>query len=162
MKTRSNLFCRIAAGLLLWVPSQLAAQTAGAHVVSVEPPQGLAARRGTEAQVALKLVVRSGYHINSSTPAEDYLIPTVLNWDSAPLAVRGITYPKAESVQYEFSAKPLLVYSGAVTVSSRFAVPQGAAPGAITLKGKLRYQACTDKMCLAPRTLDISVPIKIE
>ncbi len=131
-------------------------------MVSAEPPQGVTARRGSEAEVALKLVVRNGYHINSNSPSEDYLIPTVLNWDSAPLAVRGITYPKAESVQYEFSAKPLLVYSGAVIVVSRFAVPQSATSGTAALKGKLRYQACTDKMCLAPRTLDISVPIKIE
>lgn len=148
--------------MLLLVPAKLPAQTAGAHVVSAEPPQDVAARRGSEAQVALKLAVRNGYHINSNTPSEEYLIPTVLSWESAPLAVRGVTYPKGESVQYEFSAKPLLVYSGAVTVMSRFAVPRDATPGTTTLKGKLRYQACTEKMCLAPRTLDISVPVKIE
>ncbi len=162
MKKRSNLFYKIAAGLLLSLPVYLIAQTGGAHVVSVAPPQGLAARRGSEAQVPLRLVIRSGYHINSNTPAEEYLIPTALNWESAPLTVLGVSFPKAESVQYEFSEKPLLVYSGVVTVVSRFAIPSGASSGTTTLKGKLRYQACTDKMCLAPRTLDITIPVRIE
>ena len=151
----------MAAGLL-WVPLPLEAQAAGTHVVSVEPPQGLAVRRGTEFQVPLKLVIRNGYHINSNTPSEDYLIPTALQWDTSPIAVRGVTYPKAESVRYEYSPSPLLVYSGTVTVVSRFAAPGDATRGQTTLKGKLRYQACTDKMCLAPRTLEFNAPVKIE
>ena len=143
-------------------PFPVAAQAAGTHVVSVEPAQGLAARRGAEFQAPLKLAIRNGYHINSNTPSEDYLIPTVITWDAGPLAERGVTYPKAESVRYDFSSNPLLVYSGTVTVVSRFAVSADAPRGQTTLKGKLRYQACTEKMCLAPRTLEFSVPVKIE
>ncbi len=137
-------------------------QSPGAHVVSVELPPGISARRGSELEIPLRLKIREGYHINSNTPAEDYLIPTLLTWTPGPLTSRSITYPTAESVKYEFSSKPLLVYSGAVTVVSRFTVPAETPRGETRLAGKLRYQACTEKACLAPRTLDISVPFTVE
>jgi hypothetical protein len=132
------------------------------HVVSIEPPAPFKARRGGEVEVPLRLMIRGGYHINSSKPAEDYLIPTLLTWAEAPLSARGITYPKAESVKYDFSTKPLLVYSGTVAVVSRFQVPAGTAPGEVRLAGKLRYQACNDKSCLPPRTLDVAVSVNVE
>ena len=132
------------------------------HVVSIEPTAAFKARRGSEVEVPLRLMIRGGYHINSSKPAEDYLIPTLLTWAEAPLPARGITYPKAESVKYDFSTKTLLVYSGTVGVVSRFQVPAGAAPGEVRLAGKLRYQACNDKACLPPRTLDVSVSVNVE
>ena len=138
------------------------AQVLGPHVVSVEPPAAFKARRGGDLQVPLRLIIRGGYHINSDKPAEDYLIPTALTWPEIPLVVRGVTYPKAKSVKYEFSSKPLLVYSGMVTVLSRFQVPAGAAAGEVRLAGKLRYQACNDKACLPPRTLDVAVAVTIE
>ena len=140
----------------------LRAQAPAPHVVSAQPPPGLVARRGASLQAPLKLVIRSGYHINSNKPAEEYLIPTVLSWAVEPFTLQGVAYPKPETVKYEFSTQPLLVYSGAIEVVSRFAVPVSATSGPLTLAGKLRYQACTDKMCLPPRTLDVIVPIKIE
>jgi thiol:disulfide interchange protein DsbD len=148
--------------LLLTLTTAASAQMPGPHVVSVEPLPALKARRGAEVEVPLRLVIRGGYHINSNEPAEDYLIPTALTWVEGPFTPRGVTYPKAESVKYEFSSKPLLVYSGAITLRSRLLVAGSASPGATTLTGKFRYQACNDKACLPPRTLDVSVPITIE
>jgi hypothetical protein len=29
------------------------------------------------------------------------------------------------------------------------------------ISAKLRYQACTDRMCLPPKTVDLNVPIDI-
>ncbi len=152
-----KIFFSLAAGLLLQ------AQIPGPPVVSAEPAPAVVAHRGSTAEIPLRLAIRSGYHINSNTPAEDYLIPTLLSWnEAAGLAPRGVTYPKSESVKYEFAEKPLLVYSGAVTVTTRFAVAADATPGPQTLSGKLRYQACTDRMCLPPRTLNVSASIKVE
>ena len=160
MRKPFNLCCNLFLGLLLAAP--LWPQTGGPHVVSAQAVPGLAGKRGSTLEVPLKVTIRPGYHINSNRPAEDYLIPTVLDWESEHVTVQGVTYPKAESVRYEFSEKPLLVYSGTVTIVSRLSVAANAPSAPATLNGKLRYQACTDKMCLAPRTLDVSVPIRIE
>ena len=157
---RSRVFC--SAACLLLASLAAPAQVLGPHVVSIEPSAGFKARRGTELTVPLRLLIRGGYHINSSQPAEEYLIPTVLTWPGAAFAAKGVTYPQAETVNYEFSAKPLLVYSGAVTVVSRFQVPATVPPGELRLAGKLRYQACNDKACLPPRTLDVAVSVTVE
>jgi hypothetical protein len=142
------------------LPAALAGQSA--QYVSLEPAPALTARRGAEAVVPLRFTIRPRHHINSNEPAEEYLIPTVLSWTAGPLVPKGVTYPKAEAVKYEFSAKPLLVWSGTITVASRFAVPADAPLGAARLAGKLRYQACNDKACFPPRTLEVSVPLTIQ
>lgn len=163
LRKRSSLFCSLAAALLLGAPVPVPAQPAGPHVVSIEAPPNLTARRNSPLEISLKLTIRSGYHINSHTPAEEYLIPTVLNWDASPLgAAHGVDYPKAETVKYEFADKPLSVYSGTVAVVSHFAVPASASRGEAKLTGKLRYQACTDRLCLPPRTLNVTVPVQVE
>ena len=159
MKKRSSLFCSL---LLLIALRANAKPTGGAHVVAVETPQSVKAKPGSTIEVPLRLIIRGGYHINSNAPAEDYLIPTALTWESSVLTPKGVAFPKAGSVKYEFTEKPLLVFSGLVTVVTRFTVAADAAHGPLTLSGKLRYQACTDKMCLAPRTLPVSVPVTVE
>jgi hypothetical protein len=162
LKKQSNPFCSLGAALLL-LAMPAGAQPAAQQLVQAEAPHSVAAKRGANVEVPLKLAVRAGYHIQSNAPSEDYLIPTVLNWDqAAPLAPQGVNYPKGESVKYEFAEKPLSVYSGAITVTSRFKVPANAPAGTANLKGKLRYQACTQNLCLPPRTLEVSVPVKVE
>lgn len=123
------------------------------------PPTAVRVSAGEELSVALKVVIRPGYHINSNSPAEDYLIPTRLTWNDAGLKVKSIDYPQSESVKYEFSEKPLSVFSGSITLRSTLAVPDPVPPGLKELTGKLRYQACTDKACLPPVTVDVSVPL---
>ena len=138
-----------------------AAQGQGIQYVSLEPPATVSARRGTEVEAPLRFFIRGGYHINSNQPAEDYLIPTALTWTAAPVAPKGVSYPKAESVKYEFSEKPLLVWSGGIVVTSKFAVAADAPLGPGNLTGKLRYQACNDRACFPPKTLEVSVPVTI-
>ncbi len=158
----SKGFCRTTAVLAGALVSSATLLPQAPHVVSAQPPVGLLARRGATFQAPLKLVIRSGYHINSNKPAEEYLIPTILSWTAEPFTLQGVTYPKPEIVKYEFSTQPMQVYSGAIEVVSRFAVPASAPHGPLTLAGKLRYQACNDKACLPPRTLDVSLPLQVE
>jgi len=110
----------------------------------------------------LRFTIRPGHHVNSNQPAEEYLIPTALTWTPGPLSLKGVSYPRAESVKYEFSEKPLLVWSGTITITSRFAVAPDAPAGTTRLAGKLRYQACNDKACFPPKTLEMTVPVTIQ
>jgi len=134
----------------------------GPQYITFDGSGVIAARRGAEVEAPLRFTIRPGFHVNSSQPAEEYLIPTALSWTPGPLTAKGVTYPKARAVKYDFSEKPLLVYSGTITVSSRFAVARDAAPGAAKLTGKLRYQACNDKACFPPKTIEVSVPVTIQ
>ena len=135
-------------------------QFRGVQAASVLPPTAVQLKAGGELSIPLKVVIRPGYHINSDTPAEDYLIPTRLTWNDAGLEVKSIDYPEPEIVKYEFSEKPLSVFSNSITLRSTLVVPDPVPAGLTELTGKLRYQACTEKACLAPVTLDVSVPVR--
>lgn len=134
------------------------AQFRGFQAAAVLPPASITVKPGAEVQVPLTVRIRSGYHINSNEPAEDYLIPTQVAWDAAPLEVVRVEYPEAEIVNYPFSEKPLSVYSGEIEIVTVLKAPAGAKPGE-TLSGRLHYQACNDKACLAPTSVELSVPV---
>jgi hypothetical protein len=147
------------AAVVLLAPA-LYAQFGG--VLTVTPPLTLKAARASVASAILPVQVRTGYHVNSHTPADDYLIPLGLTWNAAPLEVREIIYPKPKMESYAFSQKPLSVYSGDFEIVTRFAVPDKAPLGAFIVTGKLRYQACTNASCLPPRTVEIRLPVEIQ
>src|SRR4026208_1382482 len=63
-------------------------------------------KRGGAAQLAVIIEVDDGYHINSSRPAEKYLIATSLKIERmAGLTTTPVTYPKAKLEKFEFSKK---------------------------------------------------------
>lgn len=121
----------------------------------------MSAKAGSTVQVKLTAQLRPGYHCNSNTPSDDYLIPLRLNWTAAPLAVSGVAYPKPQMEKYAFSEKPLSVYTGDFEITTKFNVPASAPAGPAVISAKLRYQACTDRMCLPPKTVDVSLPVEI-
>lgn len=139
-----------------------APQFRGVQAASVMPPGSVELKAGQELTVPLKVVIKPGYHMNSDKPAEDYMIPTRLTWDAAGLKVKSVDYPEAENIKYEFAEKPLSVFSGSVTFRSTFAVPETVPSDLKELTGMLRYQACTDKVCLPPVTLDVRVPVSAQ
>ncbi len=101
-----------------------------------------------------------GFHLNSHTPAEDYLIPLSLKWTAGALEAGEITYPKAQMVKVPFQAKPLSALTGKFEIVTQFKA--GATVGPSTVMGKLRYQACNDKSCFPPKTVDVKVPVEVQ
>ncbi len=164
-RKRLNRCCEPGCGLrrtfvaLLLGAGLLGAQFRGFQAASVAPSAPVSVKPGAEVEIPLTVRIRSGYHINSDTPAEDYLIPTQVVWDAAPFRIVRVEYPDAEIVRYPFSEKPLSVYSGEIEIVTVLEAPAGAKPGE-TLAGRLHYQACNDKACLAPTSIDISVPLR--
>lgn len=105
--------------------------------------------------------LRNGYHVNSNTPADEYLIPLRLTWNAAPLQVAEVVFPKPQLEKHAFSTKPLSVFSGDFDIVTKFRAPANAPLGMATLTGKLRYQACNDTMCLPPKTVEVELPVDI-
>jgi thioredoxin:protein disulfide reductase len=130
-------------------------------VLNYSPPRKVVAKPGEAVDSALPVELRPGYHVNSNTPSDDYLIPLRLTWDPGPLEATSFTFPKPLMEKYKFSEKPLSVFTGDFQIVTRFKAAAKAAPGPATLTGKLRYQACNDSMCLPPKTLDVSLQVEI-
>src|ERR1700728_5486329 len=80
-----------------------------APTLTIAPVPTVKARKGSVAVVTFKAALPPGFHANSNTPSDEYLIPLTLKWNGGPLQVDGITYPKGTSEKYPFSAKPLSV-----------------------------------------------------
>jgi hypothetical protein len=127
----------------------------------VAPPARVIAHPGQSADSTIRVELRSGYHCNSNTPSEDYLIPLRLTWAPGVLQAESIVYPKPKMEKYQFSAKPLSVFTGDFDIVTKFKVAANAAPGQATLSGKLRYQACTNTLCLPPRSISITLPVEV-
>jgi Thiol:disulfide interchange protein DsbD, N-terminal len=142
----------------LYLPS-LWAQ--GSPIITVET-QKVAVKRGASAETRIAVSVPPGFHVNSSTPSDSYLIPLRLTWTPGALEADGITFPKPSMEKYEFSDKPLSVYTGKVDLLAKFKAPANAPLGPGVLVGKLRYQACNDRSCFAPKSVEVRLPYQIQ
>jgi hypothetical protein len=138
----------------------LFAQTS--NVLTVVPPAKLRVKRGETATAAVRAQLRPGYHTNSNTPSDPYLIPLRLTWQAAPLQVAGVSYPTPKMEKFEFSEEPLSVLDGEFDITTKFKVPPTAPHGMAMISGKLRYQACNDRMCLPPKTVDVTLTLDIQ
>lgn len=137
----------------------LLAQT---NVLTVSPAGRLKIKRNTTAVANVRVQLRPGYHVNSNTPSDEYLIPLKLTWDAAPLQAVDVTYPKPGMEKYQFSAKPLSVFTGDFDIATKFKAPSNAPNGMAIVSGKLRYQACTDRLCLPPKTANVTLTADIQ
>jgi hypothetical protein len=114
---------------------------------------------GQEQTVELRFRVEEGFHINSHTPKDELLIPTVMKVDAAsPVKATYLGYPKGMPFRLALDTgggDVLDVYQGEFRVSMRVVAPKGAS----TLVGSLKYQACDNAACFPPRTLAVKVAV---
>ena len=145
--------------IVFFVLSTLAfAQT---NVLTYSPPKTVTAKAGGTVEAALSLKLDAAYHVNSNTPSNPYLIPLRLTWNPGPLETVEVVFPPARTEKFGFSETPLSVFTGEFEIVTRFKVAATAAVGSGALTGKLRYQACNDRTCLTPKTIEVTLPIEI-
>ncbi len=138
------------------------AQAPGSTVLSIVPATRLTIHRGSTADFSVKAELQPGFHVNSNMPGDDYLIPIKLTWNKEPLEAEQVTYPTPQKEKLSFSPNPISVYTGTFAIATRFKAPPSALPGMAFMNGKLRYQACNNKECLPPRTVDVRVTLDIQ
>jgi thiol:disulfide interchange protein DsbD len=132
------------------------------NLLTVMPPASVQVARGGSAETKLDVRLRPGFHVNSSTPADEYLIPLRLTWAPGPLKAIEVIYPKPEARSYSFSQKPLSVYTGNFAITTRFRAESGAPAGPGALTGKLSYQACNENTCFPPKTVEVRLPYNVK
>jgi thioredoxin:protein disulfide reductase len=126
--------------------------------VSLEP-----VARGSNFQLAVVLKIRNGFHINARKPSAEYLIPTDLrvNLPAGFKSAGEVAYPQGELHTFTFTKTPLNVYQDKVVLRVPLAAQPDAPLGAQKIPLKLRYQACSQEVCLPPVTLDVDAPVTI-
>lgn len=106
--------------------------------------------------VELRFRVDPGFHVNSHTPHDELLLPTVLDLTPAQgVKVTAQEYPAGIPLRLDIgSGETLSTYQGEFRVRV-----QVLAQGAAALDGALRYQACDAHACFPPRTLPVHVAL---
>jgi uncharacterized protein YyaL (SSP411 family) len=121
-----------------------------------------ATRPGGAAVASITVNIKDGWHVNSSRPTLDYLIPTKVTIpDPGGTTVEAIDYPPGQMVKLQFADQELSVYQGTVTIKPRLRVPRTAQPSSIPITARLTYQSCSDKSCLPPETVEFKAPLVV-
>ncbi len=119
--------------------------------------------RGSAFQIAVVAKIRTGFHINARKPSADYLIPTDLRAElPAGFKTAGdASYPRGELHTFAFTKTPLNVYQGKFVIRLPLAALADAPLGAQNIPLKLRYQACSNEVCLPPVTLNVDTVVTV-
>jgi hypothetical protein len=117
---------------------------------------------GKEFQIAVVMKIREGFHVNARKKSADYLIATDLKTDGATGFKTGdVTYPEGELHTFSFSKTPLNVYERTVVLKMPVTALPDAPAGAQHIALKLRYQACSNEVCLPPVTLPVDAAVNV-
>jgi hypothetical protein len=139
------------------------AQGGKAPSVSIAPVPLVTAPRAAQTMVDLNFRVAPGFHINSNAPKSEFLIPTNLKMDLPTDIILGkIAYPAGQDLAFPFSPdEKLNVYSGDFTVTVAVHPLHAVQPGKYVIHGVLRYQACDNAQCFPPKSLPVSIDVKV-
>jgi DsbC/DsbD-like thiol-disulfide interchange protein len=115
--------------------------------------------QGQEGEIIVSAQIENGWHTYSQRPTDAGPIPTSFTFTPGNnCELVGVT---AESDAHEefvpaFDAK-IFVFTGKAEFRQKIRV-NSAKP--FTLPLKVEYMSCNDKMCLPPKTVDLSVRIE--
>ncbi len=117
---------------------------------------------GAPFRLAVVADVKAGWHVNSHTPKEDFLIPTEIRIKpSAGLVFSAVTYPKHKETKFSFSDQPLAVYEGRAVFLVSGTADAKAVLGPRTLTATISYQPCNDSQCLPPTELTTTLTLEV-
>lgn len=121
-------------------------------------------KAGQTVTLTLVAAIMRGYHVNSSKPLEDYLIPTKVELaETDGFALEKVDYPEGELKSFSFSRdEKLSVYEGVLRLPLRLHAKKETPAGTYTLKLVFHYQACNDKLCLRPIKKEISLTLRLQ
>jgi hypothetical protein len=120
-------------------------------------PEQVIVPTGKASKVVLHFRIAQGLHINSHTPREEYLIPTVFSIpEGSGARLEQAIYPPGTDFALPLDPKTKLsVYTGEFTIEARVL----AAAGDHLVEAKLRYQACDNNACMPPKTITAAMDV---
>ncbi len=136
----------------------------GALIARAEAPKPAAVEPGATFEVDLRLTIKENYHIYANPAGSDDVIPTVVTLaPGSGATLETVRYPAGESKILAASGPAkVIVYEKSAAPTVRIRLGLDVPPGPFTVHLKVRYQACDDKACLAPATLDVPVTVEVK
>ncbi len=131
-----------------------AALTPLASVTGVKP--------GANVRLALRVTLPEGLHAQSDRPRDPTYKALIVWLDPAAATVRELVFPPSTEFRVEGLPEPLDVFENDIVIGIDVLVPSTAPPGALRIPARVRYQACDNKLCYAPKTLETSWTVRID
>ena len=126
-------------------------------------PEEVTISPGSSADARIRLTIDKGFHVNANPPTFAYLKPTEIEVKAgAGISVSFVRYPDPLTRTFEFADKPLAVYEGETLITVQLQADRTAKSGRTNLSATLRVQACDEKVCYAPGTKDVSIPVVVQ
>jgi DsbC/DsbD-like thiol-disulfide interchange protein len=119
------------------------------------------AQKGRTARGYVVLNIPKGLHVNSFRPKSEYAIPTRVSVQGSGVRAFGVTYPPGKTKRFAFSDEPISVYDGRAVFGFKVTVPRNYRGRTVRVKATIRYQACTDEVCYAPKTKSIWITANV-
>ncbi|HUJ72898.1 MAG TPA: cytochrome c biogenesis protein CcdA, partial [Verrucomicrobiae bacterium] len=117
---------------------------------------------GTHFRLAVVIDVADRWHINANPANAEGLIPTTLTLQPpASVIIDRIVYPPGASTKVSWSDTPVALYTGRAIIFAEGHVNADAKPGLLRLEGSVRYQACNDSICIAPKNIPVDLEAEI-
>ena len=136
-------------------------QTVADSIVQVTVPEVIA-HAGKAAVIYVYVVVKEGYHIQAHKVNDEFIIPTTLDINADKIIITGKqVFPVGKKFKLEGTSDYLFVYDGKIKITIPFKAREEIQRGKYKLDAKLHYQACDDKTCFFPKTIDFSIAVKI-
>lgn len=117
---------------------------------------------GSLLKIAMAIEIESGWHINSSVPMNDFLIPSSVSVPKeSPVKLEKTIFPEPVEIVPQFSQEVMSVYMGEIWIGVVTAVPEDMESGPLTIKLHFRYQGCDDQACYAPnmKAACLTIPV---
>ena len=145
------------------ISSQEGIHTQGRVFVTFVSASSPVVAPGHSTPVQFTFRVQEPYHINSSKPLAEELIPTQLHFSlPGEIAIGRMQYPMGKLMSFPFDpGTKLSVYSGDFVVRGLVVAPKAASTGAYTVHGELNYQACDNNACYPPKKLPFTFNVKV-
>jgi thiol:disulfide interchange protein DsbD len=153
----SAVFMFVSSGVILF-PLPSAAATASVKVIQSQDKYPV----GGSYPILFNVRISKPWYIHGTQIMESGLIPTVISFpESQNIQLKEIRFPEPEKKRFDYTRKPVEVFSDKILVSARLVVSEQAAKGKHLLNGNLSYQACSASSCLPPESVRIPVSLFI-
>ncbi|MBN2071022.1 MAG: thioredoxin fold domain-containing protein [Candidatus Krumholzibacteriota bacterium] len=137
--------------------------TESGNLVTAEPLASISLfHPGSTAYIAVRATIRDQWHINSDSPLDRFLIPTVLEMNLPDgIESAGIFYPEADLQKLEFSDSKMSLFHGTIIIGTAVKIGKDVEPGEYDISIVFRYQGCNNITCLEPASIIVPAKIRV-
>jgi len=112
-------------------------------------------------KIALQISIKDHYHINSYEVNDPSLIQTSVAVESKEFKLLNSFFPEHKKLKFEFTENEINVYEGEIYAGLNLIASTPLDNGMYELPVSFSYQACDDKVCYPPKTINEIIKIEI-